>query len=93
MIQGLRQMAPYIPGEPAKNANTIKLNTNENPFPPSPKVEEALKAFDYSQLRKYSPVDQTALKEAVAEHLGVSKEMLIMGSGSDEVLAILSSIL
>ncbi|AGM99073.1 histidinol-phosphate transaminase [Streptococcus iniae] len=87
MIQGLRQMAPYIPGEPAKNANTIKLNTNENPFPPSPKVEEALKAFDYSQLRKYSPVDQTALKEAVAEHLGVSKEMLIMGSGSDEVLA------
>lgn len=87
MIKGLRQMAPYIPGEPAKNENTIKLNTNENPFPPSPKVQEALKAFDYSQLRKYSPVHQTALKEAIAEHLGLTKDMLVMGSGSDEVLA------
>lgn len=87
MIQGLRKMAPYIPGEPAKNDKTIKLNTNENPFPPSPKVEEALKSFDYSQLRKYSPVDQTILKESVAAHLAISSDMIVMGSGSDEILA------
>ncbi|MGT2957428.1 histidinol-phosphate transaminase [Streptococcus bovimastitidis] len=86
-IKGLRQVSPFVPGEQPQDQKLIKLNTNENPYPPSPKVKKALKEFDVDQLKYYSPVEQDELRQAIADHLGVENDMIIIGSGSDEVLS------
>lgn len=65
----------------------IKLNTNECPFPPSPMVHQALNADAVNDLRLYPDPNSSALKQALAEHFGVSTEHLFVGNGSDEVLA------
>ena len=86
-------MAPYVPGEqPAPGTKVIKLNTNENPFPPSPKVLEAIHAemgADGERLRRYSDPKALALRQAAAEVYGFSVDQVLHGNGSDELLAML----
>jgi len=86
-------MAPYVPGEqPAAGAKVIKLNTNENPYPPSPKVAEAIKAElgdSGDRLRLYSDPKALALRQAAADVYGFPVEQVLHGNGSDELLAML----
>ena len=80
-------LVPYVAGEqPKSTRKLIKLNTNENPYPPSPKVEEALRGKAES-LRLYPDMEATALREAIAKVHGVRPEQVFCGNGSDEVLA------
>ena len=81
------RLTPYVAGEQPKNVKLIKLNTNENPYPPSPKVAEALAAVEADKLRLYPDMDASALCAAIAKVNGVSPEMVFCGNGSDEVLA------
>ncbi|MHC5374637.1 histidinol-phosphate transaminase [Enterococcus sp. LJL120] len=86
-MRGIRKTDPYTAGEQPNFTDMIKLNTNENPYPPSPKVKKALQDFDYDQLKRYSSLDQRPLKEALAEKFQLAPENFIIGNGSDEVLA------
>ena len=79
-------LAGYQPGEQPRMTNLVKLNTNENPYPPSPRVAEALRDFDSAALRRYSDPDSTALRAAIAERWGVGPERVIAGNGSDDIL-------
>ena len=83
-------LVPYVPGEQPKIQNLLKLNTNENPYPPSPKVVEAVQAVLENQadaLRLYPDPDATALKQAIANQQKVELDQVFVGNGSDEVLA------
>jgi len=79
-------MAGYAPGEQPKMLDLVKLNTNENPFPPSPAVLGALESFDGTMLRRYPDPMADALCSAIAEVNGVSRDMVIAGNGSDDIL-------
>jgi len=82
-------MAPYVPGEqPLPGEKVIKLNTNENPYPPSPKVMAAIQAMSGETLRRYPSPRADAFREAAARIHGVSPDMILAGNGSDEILAI-----
>lgn len=84
----LRKIEPYVPGEQSADKDIIKINANENPYPPSPYAVEVLKDFDENALRLYPDSNATKLKTALAEYYGVSKENIFLGNGSDDVLAI-----
>ncbi len=84
----LRKIEPYVPGEQPDLPDMIKLNTNENPYPPSPKVMEALRSFDSDILRLYPDPDSRLLADALADRYGVSRDQVFLGVGSDDVLAI-----
>lgn len=84
-LKNIRQVAPYTPGEQPKQPGIIKLNTNENPYPPSPKVMEQLGQID--RLRMYPDPAVTELAEAIAGYKGLSKDQIFVGVGSDDVLA------
>ena len=79
-------LVPYVAGEQPKGRTFIKLNTNENPYAPSPRVEEALRGLTDS-LRLYPDTEATRLREAIARVNGVAPENVFCGNGSDEVLA------
>ena len=79
-------LVPYVAGEQPKGRTFIKLNTNENPYAPSPRVEEALRGLTDS-LRLYPDTEATRLREAIAHVNGVAPENVFCGNGSDEVLA------
>jgi histidinol-phosphate aminotransferase len=82
-------MAPYVPGEqPGPGERVIKLNTNENPFPPSPRVLEAIRGLDAEHLRRYPSPKADAFRATAARVHGVSPDMILAGNGSDEILAI-----
>ena len=86
----VRDLEPYVPGEQPKIQNLLKLNTNENPYPPSPKVVDAVQAVLAHQadaLRLYPDPDATALKQAIAKQQNVDVSQVFVGNGSDEVLA------
>jgi len=83
----LKRLTPYTAGEQPQGREFIKLNTNENPYPPAPEVSTALEAFDPRCLRLYPDPACTRLREAVAEPLGLSIENVFAGNGSDEVLS------
>ncbi len=88
--QVVRDLTPYVPGEQPKIANLIKLNTNENPYPPSPRVLAAIRAElgdDAARLRLYPDPNADLLKAAVARRHGVTAQQVFVGNGSDEVLA------
>lgn len=86
----LRGLSAYTPGEqPKVDPDLIKLNTNENPYPPSPKVLEALRSFDPERLRRYPDPVCTRLREAAANLLGVNPAGVLVGNGSDELLAMI----
>lgn len=80
-------LVPYVPGEQPRVQDLIKLNTNENPYPPSPKVVEAIDSFDKQRLRLYPDPNSDVLKQALADYHGVNKKQVFVGNGSDEVLA------
>ena len=84
-IQGL---VPYTPGEQPKDRTFIKLNTNENPYPPSPRVLEAIRREADQRLRLYPDPESAALRGALAEHYGVEPEQVFCGNGSDEGLGL-----
>jgi histidinol-phosphate aminotransferase len=80
-------LTPYIPGEQPKLANLVKLNTNENPYGPSPRVLAALSAVVGDELKLYPDPRSEKLSAAIAAHHGVSPKQVFVGNGSDEVLA------
>src|ERR1700739_2197450 len=79
-------LSPYVPGEQPKQDGITKLNTNENPYPPSPHVMAAIAAAT-QRLRLYPDPRATVLREAIAARYGVAAEEMFVGNGSDEVLA------
>ena len=83
----VHQLDPYTPGEQPQDQQYVKLNTNENPYPPSPKVIEAINAYDKARLKLYPDPESTALRRALAERFDVTAENVFLGNGSDEVLA------
>ena len=85
----IREITPYVPGEQPKDPDIIKLNTNENPYPPSPKVSEVLKTIsaEYDLLRKYPDADMTPLVNALARTYALDPDCVFAGVGSDDVLA------
>lgn len=84
----LRTIEPYVPGEQPNLPDMIKLNTNENPYPPSPKVVEVLKSFDCDSLRLYPDPNSQLLADALAKRYGLASDQVFLGVGSDDVLAI-----
>ena len=80
-------IVPYTPGEQPKIQGLVKLNTNESPFPPSPKVLEALNKEELSRLNLYSDPNATDVRNAISEVLSVDPDMIMMGNGSDEILS------
>ena len=82
----VRKVEPYVPGEQPKH-KVIKLNTNENPYPPSPKVQKIIDGFDAQQLRLYPDPEVSELIAAIAKNKGLDKEQVFVGVGSDDVLA------
>ena len=87
--KNIRQVVPYVPGEQPKEANVIKLNTNENPYPPSPKVKEqcAKICAKTEELRLYPDPTAGMLVEAIAKYKGLDSSQVFVGVGSDDVLA------
>ena len=83
----VEQLSPYVPGEQPKLDNLVKLNTNENPYGPSPKVIKAIQAALGDNLRLYPDPASTRLRETVASCYGIQAEQVFVGNGSDEVLA------
>ena len=84
-LDNIRRVVPYVPGEQPKG-NVIKLNTNENPYPPAPEVQKILEESDAAILRKYPDATIGALTAAIAEEYGVEPEQVFVGIGSDDVL-------
>lgn len=85
----IRTMAGYTPGEqPGLAERVVKLNTNENPYPPSPKVMHALAHIEPDMLRKYPNPTADAFRDAAARVLGVTRDNIIAGNGSDDILSI-----
>lgn len=83
----VHKLTPYVPGEQPKLMNLVKLNTNENPYGPSPRVIEALKAEATDDLRLYPDPNSDALKVAIASNFKLQPNQVFVGNGSDEVLA------
>jgi len=84
----VRRLTPYIPGEQRQGRNIVKLNTNENPYPPSARVLEAIAAVDGHALRCYPDPESTVLCQALADYHGLSPDQVHVGNGSDEILAL-----
>lgn len=83
----VKRTEPYVPGEQLNRPDIIKLNTNENPYPPSPSVKEAILREMDGQLQKYPSPSATPLRSVIASHFGVTEQEVFVGNGSDEVLA------
>ena len=84
-----RNLTPYVPGEQPKDGRFIKLNTNENPYPPAPGVERLLRELPADVTRLYPDPEASALCGAIASFYGVTPDRVFVGNGSDEVLAFL----
>ncbi len=85
--QNVRRVTPYTPGEQPTQSGVIKLNTNENPYPPSPLVKRALEQADADRLRLYPSISCDELVEGLAKRYGLDKANLFVGVGSDDVLS------
>ncbi len=84
----LIQIAPYVAGEQPDKKDFIKLNANENPYPPAKGVIEAIASFNAGELKKYPDANAVPLAKAIAERFGVAYENVFVGNGSDDVLAL-----
>ena len=87
--KNIRKVVPYTPGEQPKKSQIIKLNTNENPYPPAPGVKEALAYFHTDDLRLYPDPVVTDLVDGIAQFYQVDPSQVFVGVGSDDVLAML----
>jgi len=83
----VQQLNPYVPGEQPQDQQYIKLNTNENPYPPSPAVTKAINGYAVENLRRYPDPESRQLRQALAAYTGLECEQIFVGNGSDEVLA------
>lgn len=86
-MDGLRQISPYVAGEQPNVKNAIKLNTNENAFPPSPKVLEAVKTFDANELTRYPSLTNNEMIDSLSRQYNLPPHCFLVGNGSDEILA------
>jgi histidinol-phosphate aminotransferase len=86
----IRQMQPYVPGEQPQGGKFIKLNTNENPYPPSPRVVSAICEAASARLERYPDPLGTAFRLRAAEVLGVEPDWILCGNGSDDILTIVT---
>jgi histidinol-phosphate aminotransferase len=83
-----KSLTPYVPGEQPKLSNLVKLNTNENPYGPSPRALAAIQRAAGDELRLYPDPEGSSLRDAIARHLGdLTAQQIFVGNGSDEVLA------
>lgn len=88
--RNIETMTGYVPGEqPSPDAKVIKLNTNENPYPPSPAVMEILRTFNPELLRRYPDPVSNRVRSAVSRVFGVPEARVLVGNGSDEILSML----
>ncbi len=85
--ENVRKVIPYVPGEQPDRPGMIKLNTNENPYPPAPGVQKVLSEFQADSLRLYPDPAVTELTECLAGYYGLKKEQVFVGVGSDDVIA------
>ena len=83
----VKNLIPYVPGEQPQDKAYIKLNTNENPYPPSPHIEALLKELNIENLRLYPDPQFGDLRAAIGERYGVKPDQIFVGNGSDEVLS------
>lgn len=88
ITKNVRKLEAYTPGEQPKAKSVVKLNTNENPYPPSPKCAKVLANFDLDKLRRYPDPNFTQLREALAKLNGTDIDNIFVGNGSDEVLSV-----
>ena len=86
LLKNIRQVEPYVPGEQPQN-KVIKLNTNENPYPPAPGVERVLREMDTDRFRLYPDPAAEELTGCLAEYYGVDQDQVFVGVGSDDVLS------
>jgi len=86
--ENIQNLQPYVPGFQPDQPNAVKLNTNENPYPPSPGVIEAIKNFDPEKIRKYPQPFADQFRTAAAKTLGITTENIICTNGGDELLTI-----
>lgn len=84
----VNRLTPYVPGEQRSGADVIKLNTNENPYPPSPAVLAAIRQVEGDQLRRYPDPESEELRKTLAEYHGLDVNQVFVGNGSDEILAL-----
>ena len=84
---GISGLTPYVPGEQPKIDNLVKLNTNENPYPASPRVVQAITEAAQRGLQLYPDPESSALRQTIAAHHGIAADQVFVGNGSDEVLA------
>jgi len=83
----MNKLTPYVPGEQPRDRRYLKLNTNENPYPPSPKIKSFLKTFDIENLRLYSDPQAMDLRRRLAERYRCSEDCVFVSNGSDEALS------
>ena len=84
----IKKLEGYVPGEQPKSRNVVKLNTNENPYPPSPRCKAVLSSFNLDDLRRYPDPNFSALAKAIAEKNGTTADQVFVGNGSDEILSL-----
>ena len=87
LLKNIRSVDPYVPGEQPQE-KVVKLNANENPYPPSPGVQEALDSLDPADFRLYPDPSSSVLVKALAENYGVNEDQVFVGVGSDDVLSL-----
>ena len=86
--KSVQKLEPYVPGEQPQARDVVKLNTNENPYPPSPACAKALEGFDLDRLRRYPDPEFCELRAALAKMCGAKAENIFVGNGSDEILSL-----
>ena len=87
----VRAMSGYVPGEQPRDGAFVKLNTNENPYPPSPRVFEALReALTGDRLRRYPDPTGAHFRQTAGRVLGVDPDGILIGNGSDDILTIVT---
>ena len=87
MVKKYSSLEAYVPGEQPRDMEYVKLNTNESPFPPSPRVTRAISAEEVGKLKLYSDPEGKDTRDAIAAHFGFKRENVLLGNGSDEILA------
>lgn len=90
ITKAVQKLEAYVPGEQPTGKSVIKLNTNENPYPPTPKCAEVLKNFDLDNLRRYPDPVFKELRAALAKLNGTTPDRIFVGNGSDEILSLLA---
>ena len=88
IAKSVRKLEAYVPGEQPKSRSVVKLNTNENAYPPSPECAKALASIPLEALRKYPDPEFSALRKAIARRFKTAPERVFVGNGSDEILSL-----